>query len=73
MKLLSVLHALLPPVELRENVKGYVDRRGPRELAAARALEQARLDRAIEEEWNRRVRDNAKEIRRVMGGGEPTC
>jgi hypothetical protein len=37
------------------NVVGYEDRRGPRELEAARALEQARADKALEDLWRERV------------------
>lgn len=40
---------------IRMNVVGYTDRRGPRELAAARALEQARADKALEDLWRERV------------------
>ncbi len=36
------------------------DRRSPAQLAAARAIEQARLDRALEHEWERRVAENLR-------------
>jgi hypothetical protein len=48
----------------RTNIRGYTDRRGPRELAAARAIDQARADQAIEELWRERVRRN--EGRRLL-------
>jgi len=44
---------------------GYIDRRGPRELEAARAIEQERADKALEALWRRRVADNLKEQRRI--------
>lgn len=52
-------------MKVQLNVKGYIDRRGPRELGAAQALEQARADKAIEALWRRRVSDNWKEQRRI--------
>jgi hypothetical protein len=54
--------------DIRFNVVGYVDRRGRRELEAARAMEQARADRELEEYWRERVARNRKEIARVTGG-----
>lgn len=47
------------------NCVGFIDRRGPRELEAARAIEQARADKALEELWRQRVSDNWKEQRRI--------
>lgn len=38
------------------NVKGFIDRRGPRELEAARALEQARADKALQDRFDEGVR-----------------
>lgn len=35
---------------------GFIDRRGPRELEAARALEQARIDKALQERFDEGVR-----------------
>jgi hypothetical protein len=52
-------------VKIIFNVKGYDDRRGPRELEAARVIEQERADRAIESLWRRKVADNVKEQRRI--------
>lgn len=40
------------------NVKGFYDRRGPRELAAFRALEQARTDKALQDRFDETVRRN---------------
>lgn len=51
------------------NIKGFVDRRGPRELGAAAALEQERADQALEAEWRRRVSDHPVERRRILNGG----
>ena len=56
-------------MKTRTNIKGYTDRRGPRELAAARALEQARIDQAWESEWRRRVSEHPVEQRRILNGG----
>jgi hypothetical protein len=44
--------------------KGYTDRRGPRELEAARALEQARADKALEDLWRQRASQSI-ELRRI--------
>ena len=52
-------------MKIRSNVVGYIDRRGPRELEAARAIEQERADKALEALWRRRVADNLKEQRRI--------
>jgi hypothetical protein len=52
-------------VKIRFNVCGYVDRRGPRELGAAQALEQARADKALEDLWLKKVAENVKEQRRI--------
>lgn len=49
------------------NVVGYIDRRGPRELEAARVIEQRRADLAIENEYRRRVLGNWKERARLLG------
>lgn len=38
------------------NCVGFIDRRGPRELEAARALEQARIDKALQERFEEGVR-----------------
>lgn len=43
-------------MKIRFNVKGYIDRRGPAELAAARALEQARADKALQQRFDEGVR-----------------
>jgi len=43
---------------MKVNIKGYVDRRSPALLAAARALDQERADQAIESLWRERVRKN---------------
>ncbi len=51
-------------MKIQFNVRGYVDRRGPRELEAARALEQARADKALQAEYDERVRQN--EGRRLL-------
>lgn len=48
------------------NVVGYVDRRSPRELEAARVVEQERADREIERRWKERVRNNWKERARLL-------
>lgn len=40
------------------NVKGYVDRRGPREQEAWRHIQQELNDRAIERRWQEAVRQN---------------
>jgi hypothetical protein len=48
------------------NCVGFVDRRGPRELEAARALEQARADKALLERFEEGVR--RREGRRLLGG-----
>lgn len=42
-------------------VHGYLDRRGPREIGAARALEQERSDQEIERIWRDRVGRNVAE------------
>lgn len=47
---------------------GFIDRRGPRELEAARALEQARADYYLEQSWRQAVRDNPVERRRIARG-----
>lgn len=57
-------------MSIRFNIKGYVDRRGPVQLEAARAMAQEQADSALEEHWRRRVADNAKEIRRLTGMGQ---
>lgn len=49
---------------LRTNIKGYIDRRGPRELEAARALEQARADKALQERFEEGVRQREMEMLR---------
>jgi len=49
------------------NCKGFIDRRGPRELEAARAVAQESADKAIEKRWRQRVADNPKEIQRLNG------
>lgn len=42
------------------NIAGItVDRRTKAQLESARAIEQERLDQALEREWRRRVRANA--------------
>lgn len=51
-------------MKIRFNVVGYTDRRGPRELEAARALEQARADKALQERFDEGVRQ--REGRRVL-------
>ena len=43
-------------MKIRFNVVGFIDRRGPRELEAARALEQARADKALLERFEEGVR-----------------
>lgn len=43
---------------IRFNIKGFIDRRGPRELEAFRALEQARLDKQLLLDFEDRVRRN---------------
>lgn len=52
-------------MNIKFNVVGFIDRRGPRELEAARYIQQQRTDAAIERLWRERVRQNFKEIRRV--------
>jgi hypothetical protein len=52
-------------MRIRTNIKGYIDRRGPRELAAAAALEQARADKALQERFEEGVR--RREARRLLG------
>ena len=52
-------------MKIRFNVVGFIDRRGPRELEAARALEQARLDKALQERFDEGVR--RREARRLLG------
>lgn len=62
-------------MKILSNVVGYVDRRGPRELAAAAALDQERADQALEAEWRRRVSEHPIEQSRILNGGfwrEPT-
>lgn len=54
-------------MKLRIRCDGFVDRRGKRELEAARALDQARADQALEAHYRQRVADNAVEIRRLTG------
>jgi hypothetical protein len=49
-------------VKVRFNVVGYTDRRGPRELEAARALEQARADKALQERFEEGVRQREMEM-----------
>jgi hypothetical protein len=44
--------------------RGFIDRRGPRELEAARALEQARADKALQERFDEGVR--RREGRRLL-------
>lgn len=45
------------------------DRRSPAQLAAVRATEQARADRELELEWERRVAENVRrrELARLRG------
>lgn len=50
------------------NVVGFLDRRGPRELEAARALEQARADAEIDQLWRERVSRHPVEQRRLRRG-----
>jgi hypothetical protein len=50
------------------NVVGFTDRRGPRELAAAAAIEQARADKAIEALWRKKVAEHPVERRRILRG-----
>lgn len=42
------------------SVKGYLDRRGARELGAAHAMEQERQDQQLERVWRERVRANVQ-------------
>ena len=49
------------------NCVGFHDRRGPRELEAARAVAQESADKAVEQHWRQRVADNPKEIQRLNG------
>lgn len=44
---------------------GFLDRRGPRELEAARALEQARADALLERQWREKVATNPVEVDRT--------
>lgn len=43
-------------MKIRFNVKGFIDRRGPREREAAKALEQARADKLLQERFDEGVR-----------------
>lgn len=56
--------SLRPDVSLRV-VGVTVDRRGPRELEAARALEQARADYSLERTWRQAVSDHPIERQRT--------
>lgn len=55
-------------MKIRLHIKGYTDRRGPRELAAANALAQERADQALEAKWRQRVSDHPVERRRILAG-----
>lgn len=55
-------------IQVTLSCKGYTDRRGPRELEAARALEQARADRALEDLWRERIAGHPIEKRRILRG-----
>jgi hypothetical protein len=58
-------------MKVRFHVVGVtVDRRGPRELEAARALEQARIDKALQERFEEGVRRN--EARRYFAAQPDT-
>lgn len=52
---------------IRFHCIGFIDRRGKRELEAARVIDQARADAALEAHYRERVSRNAKEIRRLTG------
>ncbi len=60
-------------MKIRFNCVGYTDRRGPRELAAARALEQSRADKALQERFDEGVRQREERQLRSRRFDQPSA
>lgn len=64
---MSVVASRRMAMKIRSNIKGYIDRRGPRELEAARVIEQERADLETERRYRQAVANNWKERARLLG------